>query len=447
MPDVTGLPYTEVEFAKNATLVDPQAPNRLADMIRTRNVRDLLVLAHGWNNDLNQARATYAALLAQITAVAPTIPLLTGRQLGVLAMLWPSKRFADEDLIPGGAASLAAPGDASVIVNMLERLKGTFDVPGADAALEKAKALVPALEGDPNARRTFANLIRSLVVPGDTSEVDASDLFFAQDGDSLIQALSTTGADDDLTVAPAGVGGATAIGPVAMTADTGGAAGLRDFFGGIIAGARNMLNYTTYYEMKRRAGVFGETALNPLIRSIRTKFPQLKVHLVGHSFGARLVTATAQAQASPDGLVCDTLTLLQAAFSHYAMAENYKPNKNGFFRNVVANPTAPVRGPVVITCSKNDRAVGTAYAIASRIAGQVASAIGDENDEYGGLGRNGAQKTPHTAAGTLLPVSGAYGGFAGNKLFNLNADAVIMDHNDIRKPEVAYAILSAVATT
>jgi hypothetical protein len=76
----------------------------------------------------------------------------------------------------------------------------------------------------------------------------------------------------------------------------------------------------------------------------------------------------------------------------------------------------------------------------------MASAIGDEHDKYGGLGRNGAQKTPDTAAGTLLPVGGAYGGFAGNKLFNLNADAVIMDHNDIRKPQVAYAILSAVAT-
>jgi hypothetical protein len=447
MADIAGLPYTEVEFAKNVTLVDPEAPNCVADMIRTRNVHDLLVLVHGWNNDMNQARATYAALLAQIAAVAPSIPSLAGRQPGVLAMLWPSKRFADEDLIPGGAASLAAPGDASVVVSMLEQLKGTFDVAGADDALEKAKGLVPGLEGDPNVRREFANLIRSVVVPGDTSEVDASDLFFAQDGDSLIQALSTTGADDDLTVAPAGVGGAAAIGPVAMTADTGGAAGLRDFFGGITAGARNLLNYTTYYEMKRRAGIFGEMCLNPLIRSLRSQFPQLKVHLIGHSFGARLVTATAQAQASPDGLVSDTLTLLQAAFSHYAMAENYKPNKNGFFRNVVANPTAPVRGPVLITCSKNDVAVGTAYAIASRIAGQVASAIGDENDEYGGLGRNGAQKTPQTATGKLLPVNGAYGGFAGNKLFNLNADAVIMGHNDIRKPEVAYAILSAIATT
>src|SRR4029450_4507756 len=38
------------------------------------------------------------------------------------------------------------------------------------------------------------------------------------------------------------------------------------------------------------------------------------------------------------------------------------------------------------------RAVGIAYPVASRLAGTVASAFGDANDKFGGLGRNGAQK-------------------------------------------------------
>jgi hypothetical protein len=29
---------------------------------------------------------------------------------------------------------------------------------------------------------------------------------------------------------------------------------------------------------------------------------------------------------------------------------------------------------------------------------------------------------------------------------NLNADSVILDHSDIRKPQIAYAILSAVSS-
>lgn len=447
MADVAGLPYTEVEFRNDATLVDPQAPDRATDMIRTRGVRDLLVLSHGWNNDMADARQLYAGLLAQIAAVAPAVPALAGRQRGVLAVLWPSKRFADEDLIPGGAASLGSPGDATLVVSMLEQLKGTFDAPGADAALARAQALVPALETDPVARRNFVDAVRSVLSRRDDNEVDGSDVFFEQDGDALIQALSTTGADDDIDMVAAGGGGAASIGSASPEVSAGGAAGLRDVFGGVTAGARNLLNYATYYQMKERAGTIGQTGLNPILRSIRAQFPQIKVHLVGHSFGARLVTAAAAGPASPDGVVCETLTLLQAAYSHYGLAENYEPGKNGLFRNVVANRPAPVRGPVVITLTKNDRAVGIAYAIASRVAGQVASALGDASDKYGGLGRNGAQKTPDTRAGTLLPVGGSYGGFAGNKLFNLNADAVITDHSDIGRPEVAYAILSAVATT
>jgi hypothetical protein len=101
---------------------------------------------------------------------------------------------------------------------------------------------------------------------------------------------------------------------------------------------------------------------------------------------------------------------------------------------------------VVITCTENDKAVGLAYPLASLIANQAASAIGDANDPFGGIGRNGAQHTPEANNGRLGAVGSAYT-FNGGKLYNLNADAVIMGHSDICKPEVAYAVLKAVATT
>ena len=62
----------------------------------------------------------------------------------------------------------------------------------------------------------------------------------------------------------------------------------------------------------------------------------------------------------------------------------------GHFRKVV--DAKRVAGPIVITHSKNDTAVGLAYPIASRINNDVTMAIGDENDKFGGIGRNGAQK-------------------------------------------------------
>ena len=168
------------------------------------------------------------------------------------------------------------------------------------------------------------------------------------------------------------------------------------------------------------------------------------MHLVGHSFGARVVSAAA-ASGAP-GVLCHTLTLLQAAFSHYGFSEDWDGKKSGgVFLPAVAHP-ARVAGPVTITCTKNDRAVGIAYAIASRLAGQVASALGDENDTYGGMGRNGAQKTTATHTGELLEVGKPYPPFTGAKLFNLTADSAIASHGDVRSPRVAYALLSAVAS-
>ena len=91
--------------------------------------------------------------------------------------------------------------------------------------------------------------------------------------------------------------------------------------------------------------------------------------------------------------------------------------------------------------------MGVAYPLASRLAGQQASALGDANDVYGGIGRNGAQKTPEANPGTLQAASSKYPPFVAGRLYNLNADAIIGNHSDICKPEVAYALLKSVATT
>jgi hypothetical protein len=105
-----------------------------------------------------------------------------------------------------------------------------------------------------------------------------------------------------------------------------------------------------------------------------------------------------------------------------------------------------VSGPILISHTRNDRAVGIAYPLASRLRRQNAAGLGDENDPYGGMGRNGAQHTPEAVPGTLLPVGGAYD-FQGGKVYNLQSDEFIGGHSDIAKDEVAFALLTAVART
>jgi hypothetical protein len=79
-----------------------------------------------------------------------------------------------------------------------------------------------------------------------------------------------------------------------------------------------------------------------------------------------------------------------------------------------------------------------AYPLASRISRDVASALGDENDPYGGIGRNGAQHTPEATPGVLGDLGSAYA-FEPGTVHNLRADRFIADHSAVTSPEVAYA--------
>jgi pimeloyl-ACP methyl ester carboxylesterase len=200
--------------------------------------------------------------------------------------------------------------------------------------------------------------------------------------------------------------------------------------------------------MKSRAGAIGQGGVRDVLERIRNDRPAsgpkaLAIHLVGHSFGGRLVTAAVEGPEGAPPLPVSSLVLLQAAFSHYGFALAYDGTHDGFFRRVVTDP-AYVTGVVAITFTAKDKAVGLAYPIASRIARQIAAALGDAGDPYGGLGRNGAQKTPGAKTVTLAVPGSAYG-FVARGIYNLDSNQTIGGHSDLAHPEVAYALLSAMA--
>lgn len=433
------LPTFEVELDKKGKIFDPAQVDRAVAGLRGGGFSDLFFISHGWNNDMADARDLYKRFFEAVESVrAGGSPDLGARKLAVLALFWPSKKFTDEELIPGGGAVGAESGelDEAVLVRQLEELKadperlGEAGVdPVREAILDQARNLVPDLEQDPAAQREFVLLIRSMLSPDDAHPEDGSDSLFTRDPNELLAELA-----DPVPPPPTGVGGGAA--------SVGGAVGVGDFFSGIKSGARRLLNFATYYQMKERAGLAGRTGAAQVLQRIRQEFPGLKLHLIGHSFGGRLVTAAADAagaQVKPA-----TLTLLQAAYSHNGLAQAFDGEHDGFFRKVISQ--GKVSGPILITHTRNDVAVGIAYPLASRIAGQNAAGLGDASDPYGGMGRNGAQSTPERVAGELLRVGKPYQ-LAPAKVYNLLSDDFIGGHSDICKKEVAYALLSAVAVT
>ena len=140
-------------------------------------------------------------------------------------------------------------------------------------------------------RESSLELLRSMLPRKAANDEDASDRFFDADPEELMRRLSRP----IMAVPMAGrrvSGGASLVGT-----PRGGAAGFELSLSGMKAAARRLLNYVTYYQMKERAGTVGSTGVNEVLRAVRENHPDVRIHLVGHSFGGRLVTA---AVAGPD---------------------------------------------------------------------------------------------------------------------------------------------------
>ncbi len=450
MPVQIPYPYFELRFDGKGQPADPNQLQALVDGLKSSKVTDLFIISHGWNNDEKDAHALYQALFTNVKAQEQNVNV-AGRTFAVAGVIWPSKRFDNAQDKPN-AASI---GDGSSrLMRQIDTLQA-FLADGPNAAkdkadLDRAKTLIPKLETDAAARKEFnaivlARLPKSVGEEGGwfINEKIGSDM---NADDTLLKQLGSP----PPKVASTGGGGAASMGighkPAQPTGPTfQGAAGIGDFLKGVVAGASNLLNYVTYYQMKDRAGTVGRNGVNAAVQKIRSTLPNVRIHLVGHSFGCRVVTAAATgATPSPKGFV-DSLTLLQGAFSHYAFAQKFdESGKPGFYRNLVDE--SRVSGPTIITHTRADDAVGIAYAVASRAMHQIASALGDRNDPYGGLGSNGAQKTTEAREGKLPKAGAAFDQpLAKGTMTNLLADGLIANHSDVTNPNAAYAVLSAAA--
>lgn len=439
METIAGFPFFTLDFTKDGG-VDAADHAALSAGIGDAAITDLLVLSHGWNNDTAEARTLYEELLGNLRAVIDRSPN-AARTIAVAGVYWPSKRFTDDALRPdatpeGGVASVANPAFSTKL--LAEKLDRLGDLLGDvdPARLTEAKAALPDLDDRKAARDQFVAALRALLPPPRDPYEDNSDRFFnPRADDDIVRMLSDP---VQLVDDAAGGGGAARLdeGRPAIDPD-GSASSLAGFWNGMKAGAWRLLNYTTYYVMKERAGVVG-TALNGILAKLRSQRPDLRIHLAGHSFGARLVTA---AVAGPTPFAPQSLALLQGAFSHNGFASDID-GKPGFFRQVIAQDR--VAGPIIATHTHNDKAVGIAYAIASRLSGNNSAAVGGPDDIFGGMGRNGAMRMGSEAtAATLEDVQFAYPNWTRARITNLRADRFIANHGDVTGPQVANALFAA----
>jgi hypothetical protein len=80
MPELSGLPYVEAEFDRDGKLSPAEQERAVLDGLKAARATDLVVIAHGWNNDMEEARGLYAALFGQVGTVLGETPPPSGRR-------------------------------------------------------------------------------------------------------------------------------------------------------------------------------------------------------------------------------------------------------------------------------------------------------------------------------------------------------------------------------
>ncbi|HEY3477885.1 MAG TPA: serine-threonine protein kinase, partial [Streptomyces sp.] len=362
-----------------------------------------------------------------------------GIRFGYAGVIWPSMRFSDEPIpnFPHVMAAVGTPAPGGLDARERAALVRVF--PGSGPVVGRLAELLAERPADEARLAEFADLVRILtgVAP------DAVAARFAQDmGDASDAGPAMLGGDVAAVCAEfadalrdAGVD----LGPDEPAAQT--------LFGGlgkkIWDGAKELLRQATYYAMKRRAGTVGQLGLGPALGRLAQASHGTRVHLVGHSFGARLVSFSLRGLPASAHNVA-SVTLLQGAFSHYSFCGPLPFDSKGGALNGLQHR---VSGPLVACHSSHDQALGVFYPLASRLAGDDESLLG-LGDRWGALGHDGFQSLDGCGALTLaqalagpLPTSGCVSVDVSTVVCNGGPPSGA--HSDICHPELARLVLSA----
>ncbi|MFJ9897176.1 serine-threonine protein kinase [Streptomyces sp. NPDC091280] len=437
-PAMSVSPYWELTFDADGD-VDQGECDRLLREVRQRGIGDLIVFSHGWNTQRAGATHLYSRFFAPIPKLAPQA------RIGYVGVIWPSMEFPDQPIpdFPHNPAAVAGPAAAPVLDDdtrqvLLDAFPGHAELVGQIARmLDQEHSQDAELE-------EFGRLVRTLVevLPaGPQARFDADTLTggLPQNEPRMLAAGCTAEVCDQF---------AQALEHLASPQPPG--TGEQFTLPNPWKGARELLRQASYFAMKRRAGTVGERGLGPAIGRLAEAAPQVRVHLVGHSFGGRLVSFALRGL--PEGVhSVKSVTLLQGAFSHYAFASRLPDDaRTG---GVLQGQQNRVDGPLVCCYSHFDSALGTIYPLASRMADDDRSFAAFEidrvlGDKWGAMGHDGVRAVPGTPAlslaealGSPLPTSGCV---------NVDACAVVCHggapmgaHSDIVHPELARVVLAA----
>lgn len=425
------IPQTDIEYGlisfdadgkerpEGTTLMSQQ----LIEKAKQAAVTNVFFFCHGWKGDLPAARDQYNRWIGAFATAperqraATVFPNFAPLFIG---LHWPSQPWGDEELSGSafGAPEVAVSPDA-LLRSYLERLGDRPEIRRPlEIIINEARTNIAPEELSPQVRQAYLDLNQALGLgsAGVAAPPDADREAF--DPEAAFEAGNEAGAS----------------------------------FGGLNLGSLlEPLRGLSYWTMKKRARSIGEGGMHSFLKDVQNASPT-RVHLMGHSFGTIVVSGMLGGPNAKGRLPrpVDSVALVQGAVSLwcYASAIPLGAGGTGYFNPVLGDHK--VSGPMIVTRSKHDSAVGVFYPLASQVKGS-ASFDPVSLPKFGAIGAFGIQGIADGVRNELkmLAADGSYSLEKG-KVYNLESSQFIAKkegpsgaHSDIAGPEVAHAIWAA----
>lgn len=425
-------PDVRLHFDVKGVLTDPLSLSAVVD--RARSATDVFIISHGWWNDEATADCFYTRIIGGIQASRPDF--LTSDRFKPLfvSIYWPSALFPME---PGDcAASPTGPGTRTESTQTT-----TFS---ADRVRQWAAGAFP----DAKRRSSFdveVSRTAALLEKERTSALTGADA--AELATTLVQWQRASGEDLAASDGPEAGGFAGSGEQVAKNWQF--RPESRQEFDLSSLLSKKWLNFGnafTFWTMKQRAGVVGASGGYELLKALQpARESGVHVHLIGHSFGGKLLTASLTGSGRAPNHA-DSLIILQGAFSQFAFATadqikalGVSVEKDGLYVNVLRGSL--VSGPIVATHTTADLPNRLLYPAGVALTNDVTERA--TASRYGALGANGILG-PRT---TTLNLSGQTLGAMSDVASSVSVDAsgIILGHSDLVKPQVFRLIWDAIS--
>ncbi|WP_329223117.1 hypothetical protein [Streptomyces microflavus] len=363
-----------LRYGKDGLLRSPAAE---ADVKKSLDgVTDVYVFAHGWNNIFAAALDRYrdfatgfigqrAQFAVPAPGPGPYRPLLVG-------VMWPSTSFVmpwEQGPVIAGPSGPDSPASAEQ--------EESLELVTSEMNADEDRVLVDAVDGrtavdGPTAAKLAAILLRNLRATADPD--DGSE---PPDVEGLLSIWSELDGRP-LPERPEGTGSFGRVG-------SGGASAPPDA-AGLSFDPRDILRVASVWKMKARSGVVGAKGVAPLLEYILRSESAVRLHLIGHSFGARVVLSALDAAVV--GRPAHSMLLLQPAVNRWCLASKVEgTGQPGGYHSVLS--PAKLTQPVLTTFSDRDEPLTNIFHLAMRgkhYGEQPETAAVGDTHRYGALG-------------------------------------------------------------